>query len=143
VVALKVVVDTNVVIAALRSAGGINRQVIRELANGRATPLVGEKLFFEYLSVSQRSEIVAGCPLSEEEQQAFIEDFLSLCIWVRVYYLWRPNLADEGDNHILELALAGGAGVVVTNNRADFQGGELRFPEIRIMTPSEFVEELT
>ena len=61
---------------------------------------------------------------------------------MRVYYRWRPNLSDEGDNHVLELALAGAAGIIVTTNRADFLGGDLRFPEVKILTPPEFLKEM-
>lgn len=134
--------DTNVFIAALRSPVGANRRVFRALAEGRALPVMGDKLLLEYESVCERPEQIAGCPLSLAERQAFLEDFLSLCQWVRVYYRWRPNLPDESDNHVLELALAGAAGMIVTNNRADFLGGDLRFPEVRILTPPEFLKEM-
>ena len=67
---------------------------------------------------------------------------MSACAWVDVYYLWRPNLRDEEDNHILELAVAGGASMIVTNNVRDFQRADLRFPGIRIITPRDLVKEL-
>ena len=66
----------------------------------------------------------------------------SVCRWVSVHYLWRPNLPDEGDNHILELAVAGGAEIIVTQNVRDFRRGELQFPEIQILTPSEFLRKV-
>ena len=59
-----------------------------------------------------------------------------------VYYLWRPNLPDEGDNHILELAVAGGAESIVTQNIRDFRRSELRFPGIAVLTPEEFLQRL-
>ena len=58
-------------------------------------------------------------------------------------YLWRPNLRDEGDNHILELAVAGAATMIVTNNIADFRGAELRFPEIKLLTPPDALKEIS
>jgi len=61
---------------------------------------------------------------------------------VDVYFGWRPNIPDEGDNHLIELAVAGGAGFIVTNNVADLTGGELRFPEIRVVRPLEFMQEV-
>ena len=67
---------------------------------------------------------------------------LSVCEWVQVYYLWRPNLRDEGDNHIVELAVAGGASAIVTNNVADFRGAELRFPDVQILTPKTLLKDL-
>ncbi len=61
--------------------------------------------------------------------------------WVRVYYLWRPKLRDEADNHVMELAVAGSAGAIVTNNVADFYEPGLRFREIRILRPREVLKE--
>ena len=68
--------------------------------------------------------------------------FLSVCRWVEVYYLWRPNLPDEDDNHLLELAVAGGAEFVVTKNTRDFQSSELLFPHVQVMKPEEFVRSI-
>ena len=68
--------------------------------------------------------------------------FLSVCEWVQVYFSWRPNLADEGDNHIVELAVAGGAEAIVTNNVRDFLAPQLRFPGLRAVTPRELMKEL-
>ncbi len=61
--------------------------------------------------------------------------------WVPIFYLWRPNLTDEADNHVLELAAAGNARWIVTNNIRDFSKGELRFPDIQIATPSKLLRE--
>lgn len=63
-----------------------------------------------------------------------------MCDWVTVHYLWRPNLPDEGDNHVLELAVAGDAQAIVTQNVRDFRRAELRFPGIEILTPAEFLK---
>ena len=52
-----------------------------------------------------------------------------------MYYSWRPNLRDEGDNHLIELAVAGGADMIVTNSVRDFRGAELRFGSIRVVEP--------
>ena len=61
--------------------------------------------------------------------------------WVTVYYGWRPNLPDEGDNHLIELALAGGAQAIVTHNLRDLRGGELQLGTLRVLTPAPcFVE---
>lgn len=67
-----------------------------------------------------------------------LEAFLSVCEWVKVYYLWRPNLPDEGDTHLIELAVAGAAGAIITNNTRDLKGGNLHFPKTRIVTPKQF-----
>ena len=54
-------------------------------------------------------------------------------------YLWRPNLPDEADNHVVELSVAGGAEVIVTHNMRDFERAELRFPGLRVLTPGELI----
>jgi predicted nucleic acid-binding protein len=60
---------------------------------------------------------------------------------VETFFLWRPNLPDEGDNHLIELAVAGGATTIVTHNVRDLRGGELRFPQIAVETPGEFMKK--
>lgn len=138
----RVVVDTNVLVGALLRRHGENREILRACLEGRLTPLVGQALFLEYEDVLGRAQLFKKSPLDARERQRFLESFLTVCEWVQVYYLWRPNLRDEGDNHILELAVAGGASWVVTNNVADFAGSELRFPQIRIARARHFLKEL-
>ena len=70
-----------------------------------------------------------------------LDAYLSVCRWVPIYYLWRPNLRDEADNHLVELALAGNARWVVTGNKADLRSGELLFPELSVVTATEFLAE--
>ena len=60
----------------------------------------------------------------------------------RVLNGWRPNLRDEADNHVLELAIAGGASAIVTSNVKDFHDSDLRFPQVRVVTPKEFLKEM-
>jgi uncharacterized protein len=137
----RIVVDTNVLVAALISATGTNRSVLRACLQGKVQPVVGETLFHEYEDVFGRPGILSMSPLSNEEREAFLDAFLGVCEWVDVYFSWRPNLRDEGDNHIVELAVAGGANWIVTNNMSDFEGSELRFPGLRAIRPGVFLEE--
>lgn len=102
---------------------------------------MGEKLFAEYESVMSRQELFKHCPISDTDRRELFEGFLSVCRWVTVHYLWRPNLPDDGDNHVFELAIAGGAEVVVTRNIRDFTRAELRFPELFILTPTQFLRK--
>ena len=80
-------------------------------------------------------------PISSEERGALWAAFISRCLWVRVYYLWRPNLLDEADNHVVELAIAGSAESIVTHNTRDFRRNELHFPELSIVTPRALIAE--
>jgi putative PIN family toxin of toxin-antitoxin system len=138
----RVVIDTNVFAGALVGSAGYNRRVIRACLSGRLKPLMGQALFLEYEDVLSRSAIFRTSPLSRQERQELFAAFLSVCEWVQIYFSWRPNLPDEADNHIVELAVAGGAAMIVTNNLRDFQGADLRFPNLRMVAPRELVKEL-
>lgn len=131
--------DTNVFISAMTSPGGINREVLRACLSGRAKPLMGIALYEEYEDVMRRPEILKRCPLAEDERTVFLDAFLSVCEWTSIYFLWRPNLRDEADNHLIELAVAGGASAIVTSNLRDLKSGELIFPTIQVLKPADFL----
>ena len=82
------------------------------------------------------------CRLSLKERNDLLYIFLSVCEWTRVYSIWRPNLPDEADNHLIELAVAGGADRIVTRNLRDIHRGELHFPHLRIISPEDFLKEI-
>ena len=94
-------------------------------------PLIGQALFTEYEAVLSRSDLFAGSPISSVERYALWAAFVSRCRWVRVRYLWRPNLPDEADNHVVELAVAGGAESIVTFNKRDLSGANSTFQGCR------------
>ena len=137
----RTVIDTNVLAGALLTRAGHNRQVIRACLEGKWRPLMGQALFMEYEDVLGRKPLFRTCPLSERERHEFFAAFLSVCEWVEIYFSWRPNLPDEGDNHIVEVAVAGGAEMIVTNNVRDFRRAQLRFPGLRTVSPREFLKE--
>lgn len=139
----RIVVDTNVFIAAVLSSAGSNRKVIRACLEGKAIPIMGAALFHEYEDLLSRNDLMEQSPICSEERDTLYAAFLSVSEWIRVYYLWRPNLPDAGDDHLIELAVAGGAGAIVTNNLSDLRGGELRFPELKILTPNQFLKSLS
>ncbi len=136
---VKIVVNTNVFIGAIVSDRGLNRELIRRCLLGEYQPLMGNALFLEYESVMERAEIMARCPLNRTEIFDLLAAFLSVSEWTNIYYSWRPNLRDEGDNHVMELAVAGNAKIVATNNIRDFKGAELIFPDVLILTPAQII----
>ena len=103
---------------------------------------MGAALFHEYEDLLARSDLMRKSPLPARDRQALFESFLSVVEWVRIYFLWRPNLPDEADNHLVELAIAGAASAIVTSNIADLRGGELAFPNLRILKPAEFLKSI-
>jgi predicted nucleic acid-binding protein len=74
------------------------------------------------------------------ERQQVLAALARQARWVTVYYGWRPNLPDEADNHLIELALAGGAVAIVTHNLRDVQRGELKLGSLRVLTPAQCLE---
>ena len=71
---------------------------------------------------------VTPCQLDREEREALLNAFLSVCTWQTVYYLWRPNLPDEADNHLVELAVAGGCRSDCDVEYAGLSAGGTTFP---------------
>ncbi|MBW4678336.1 MAG: putative toxin-antitoxin system toxin component, PIN family [Desmonostoc geniculatum HA4340-LM1] len=137
--AIKIVVDTSVFISALIISKGSSRELIRRCLKGEYQPLMGNALFSEYESVIGREEIIAKCPLTSVEISALLASFMSVSQWIYIYYLWRPNLKDEGDNHLIELAVAGNAQIIATHNIKDFRNPELLFPNLSILKPEEII----
>jgi putative PIN family toxin of toxin-antitoxin system len=136
---IPVVIDTNVFVAGLRSAGGASRAVLRLALDGRLQALFGNALWTEYQDLLDRP--VWGNATTDSERRAVLAALAQLGRWVTVYYGWRPNLPDEGDNHLIELALAGGALAIVTHNLRDLRGGGLRLGNLRVLTPAQCLEE--
>ena len=136
---IALVIDTNVFVAGLRSAGGASRMVLRRVLEGKFQALFGNALWSEYQDLLGRP--VWGEGTNADERQQVLAALARQGRWVTVYYGWRPNLPDEADNHLIELALAGGAQAIVTHNLRDLRGGELHLGKLRVMTPAQCLEE--
>ena len=137
----RIILDTNVLVAALTSPDGASRAVLRGVLQGLWEPMISLPLFMEYEDVMARREVLERCPLPEEERQALLDALMSRCTLVEVYYAWRPNLRDEGDNHVFELAVAAQDAALLTWNLRDFASAELRFPQVRVLTPAQWMKE--
>nr|WP_258040711.1 putative toxin-antitoxin system toxin component, PIN family [Pseudanabaena sp. BC1403] len=135
----RIVVDTSVLISALIGSTGASRELIRLCLQGEYQPLMGNNLFLEYESVVLREEIITQCTLTKQEIFALLDAFMSVCQWIDIYYLWRPNLRDEADNHLIELAIAGNAQIIATKNIKDFLNSDLIFPNLSILKPEQIV----
>ena len=138
---MQVVIDTSVWISALIKKESGARELLRLVFHDKIVPQMSEPLFREYESVMKRKKIQTLTPLSKEEQYELLSALLSKCHWNDIYYTWRPNLKDEDDNFLVELAVSSGSKAIITYNVKDFTNAELVF-EHTITTPEKFMEEL-
>ena len=137
----RVVLDTDIIVTALRSATGGSNAVLREAAHGRLTPLVTPALFLEYEAVLKRAEQRLAHGLGLRDIDHFLAALASACEAVEVSFQWRPQLADPNDEMVLETAVNGRADALVTHNVRDFAKGAARFG-VRVLRPGELLKEL-
>jgi putative PIN family toxin of toxin-antitoxin system len=137
---IRVVLDTNVLVAASRSRSGASFALLLALRNGQFSALASIPLMLEYEAVLKRPEQLAASGRNAAMTDAFL-DALSLFIEpVHLHYLWRPQLRDPADEMVLETALNGRAEALVTLNIADFvPAGHFQLP---VLTPGTFLHRL-
>ena len=141
----RVVIDTNIFVSALMNAAGAPRAVLRLALNREVLSVIGNALFNalfnEYESLLKRDNLWKDSLLKGSERARLFDALLRVSAWTPIYYLWRPNLRDESDNHLIELAVAAGAETIITANKRDFADSELLFPTLRIETAGEFLDQ--
>ncbi|TIW17466.1 MAG: putative toxin-antitoxin system toxin component, PIN family [Mesorhizobium sp.] len=135
----RIVLDTNVLTAGLRSRNGASFAVLRMIADRRLCPLVTTALFLEYEAVLTRPEQTTVHGLSATELDRLLAGFAALAEPVEPHFLWRPQLADPKDEMVLEAAVNGRADALVTYNRRDFSAAAGRF-DIAVVSPAELLE---
>lgn len=138
----KVVIDTSILISALIGKTGPSREILRQCLLGQLTPLISNTLFLEYEAIQHRPNIADLCPLTNDEKKRLFMAYYHVCQWTQIHYLWRPNIKDEAENFLIELAVAGNARYLITNNIRDFQHAELTFPDLKIITPENLLQTL-
>ena len=136
---MRVVVDTNVFVSACIGSGPSSK-VLELCLTGSLEPIIGNALFSEYRDLLSREDLFVSARLNVDERSLLFRAFLSRCTWQSVFFGWRPNLKDESDNHVMELAIAANATIIISNNLRDFRGADLLFPHIRVLTPDLFLK---
>jgi predicted nucleic acid-binding protein len=132
-----IVVDTDVVISALRSRRGASFAILQQIGEGWL-PLISVPLVLEYEAVGKREAGKLNIP--ESIVKAIIRAFCFAGRETDVYFRIRPFLPDPGDEFLLELAVAGHADAIVTHNVRHFSGaGQFG---IWVMTPGEFLRTI-
>jgi putative PIN family toxin of toxin-antitoxin system len=133
----RIVIDTNVLVAGLRSLGASHR-LLSMIGTGRFAHVLSVALVFEYEYAIKRPE--AGIRLGN----ATLDDILDYLVVSgerqQIYFLWRPLLPDPSDDLVLEVAVQGQCDTIVTFNTRDFVGSE-RFG-VRAMRPGPFLKSV-
>jgi putative PIN family toxin of toxin-antitoxin system len=135
----QVIIDTNVLIAALYSRRGYAFALISRLGDAPFEINISVSLVLEYEGVGKR--MLDRLQISEDELEAVIDYLCEIGNQQKIFYLWRPFLKDPGDDMVLELAVAARCEYIVTFNKKDFSGVEEQFG-IAIVTPAEFLRRI-
>ncbi len=138
---MRLVLDTDVVVAALRSPKGASAAVLRLLDAGRVTILLSVALALEYEAVCHLPEHRLASGLATSEVTLFVNTLIALAEPVHVHFLWRPQLRDAGDEMVLETAVNGRADALVTFNRQDYAAIPSRFG-IDLLLPREILRRI-
>jgi putative PIN family toxin of toxin-antitoxin system len=136
---LRIVLDTSVIVAALRMRGGAENAVLRLVASRRLVPLASPPLFLEYEDVLKRAEQRIANGLTLEMIDDFLAELAALIEPVEARFLWRPQLRDPSDEMVLEAAINGHADALVTYNVRDFTLAGKRFA-VPILTPPDLLK---
>src|SRR5579863_10108912 len=137
----RVVLDTSVVVAALRTRSGAGNAVLRLVAAHKLKPLATPPLFLEYEDVLKRAEQRIANGLTLEAIDDFLAELAALIEPVEVHFRWRPQLRDPNDEMVLEAAIHGRADALVTYNLADFADASDRF-KIPVLSPGDLLKKV-
>jgi predicted nucleic acid-binding protein len=138
VAGVRIVVDTNVIVASVRSPQGASREILLLIDEGLITPVLSVPLFLEYESVLKRRNVLTAAGINRHDADAILNRVLCRARLQRIDFLWRPVVPDPKDDCILECAVNGRAEAIVTFNRRHFPGVPQQFG-IRIESPSQFL----
>jgi putative PIN family toxin of toxin-antitoxin system len=135
---IEVVLDTNVLVAGLRSRRGASARLLSLVGTGRFDINLSVPLVLEYEAVLLRSEL--RIPISPGAIAAVLDYHCAVARHHEIYFLWRPQLKDPGDDMLLELAVKAGCQYIVTHNERDFAGCEPF--GIKAITPGAFLRHI-
>ncbi len=138
--AIQIVLDTNVLISALRSQRGASFKLVSLIGlDERFEINVSTPLVLEYEDVAKRPEV--GIELSFEDIDSIIDYLCAVANRCQIFFLWRPFLRDSKDDLVLELAVEAQCDYIISYNKRDFQNVDLFFG-IQILDPLEFLKLL-
>ena len=138
---MRLVLDTDVLVAAIRSDTGAARRLLRGAIERNFVLLVSTSLLIEYEAVMTRTQHLDASGLTEADVGALLDAVTATAHPVRLPFHWRPLLRDPDDDMVMETAVNGGAAAIVTFNIKDFAGMTARFG-IETLTPGQAVRQL-
>jgi putative PIN family toxin of toxin-antitoxin system len=138
---MRLVVDTDVIVAALRSPTGASAALLVLLLRRRATMLLSVALVLEYEATCLLAEHRLAAGAGEQDVQNMIDALVGVSEPIEVHYQWRPQLTDAGDEMVLEAAVNGQADAIVTFNRRDYGTGPSRFG-IEVLSPADALRRI-
>jgi putative PIN family toxin of toxin-antitoxin system len=138
---VRVVLDTSVLVAAIRSEFGASRVLVEAALQSRLQVLISTPLVLEYEAVLTRSEHLQAAGIDASSVGMLIDMICAVGVQVRLLRNLRPRLPDPDDEMVLETAVNGDADAIVTFNRADFSGVTKEF-EIQVLSPPEALERM-
>jgi putative PIN family toxin of toxin-antitoxin system len=133
---MRLVLDTDVVVAAMRSPAGASAAIVKAARTGRVTILMTVAMAMEYEAVCLRPEHRLPAGLSTLEVEVFLDAIVAMGEPVRLHYLWRPQLRDPNDEMVLEAAINGEAEAIVTFNVRDYGEAAAQFG-VAVLRPRE------
>jgi putative PIN family toxin of toxin-antitoxin system len=131
-----IVIDTNVLAAALRSNKGASFRLIELIGKNRLIPCISTAVVLEYEDVLCRS--FHGKQYTQTDVRDFLDFIVKNSRCVPIYFRWRPFLSDINDECILELAVTAGAEAIITYNKKDFKEVTKQFG-VSILDAREFL----
>jgi putative PIN family toxin of toxin-antitoxin system len=138
---MKAVLDTDVVVAAMRSPAGASAAILRAARQGRITLAASVPLALEYEAVCCRAEHRLASGLSAHQVEVFPDAVIAMAEPVDIHFLWRPQLRDPADEMVLEAAINGSVDALVTFNVRDFGVAPAAFG-IEVLRPSETIRRI-
>lgn len=133
---MRLVLDTDVVVAAMRSPTGASAALLEAALDGKVTMLANVALMLEYEAVCARTEHLEAARLSGAELGVFLDALAALAEPVESHFVWRPRLRDPGDEMVLEAAVNGRANGIVTFNARDYGAAPSEFG-MRVLLPRD------
>jgi putative PIN family toxin of toxin-antitoxin system len=138
---VRLVLDTDAVVAAMRSPTGASAAIVRAVRQRWATLLLSVPLALEYEAVCRRSEHRMEAGLSERQVEIFLDAIIAMAEPVPTHFLWRPQLRDPNDEMVLEAAVNGRAEALVTFNVRDYGTAASQFG-VEVLLPREAIARI-